>query len=146
MKITRLILLSFSFFFISMISAKAQTLTPQQQEYEKNKVQIFTVNERDNLFNWFGERAKLMNLSEEKEDEYTGVLLFYFVKMGRLDDKDKGNSKEEIIQKMDKLLKKQDTEIREVLTNEEYEIHHKNYDKLVNSIKTRIAETDYSSN
>ena len=139
----QLIILSFTFFFISFFSLNAQTLTPKQQEYEKNKVQIFTVNERDNLLNWFTERAKSMDLSEPKEDEYTGVLIFYFVKMSRLDDKDLGNSKEEILQKMDMLLKKQDIEIKAILSEDEYKIHQKNYNEFIYSIKKRIAETDY---
>jgi len=130
-------------FCIFMISVSAQTLTPKEKEYEENKVQIFTVNERDNLINWFIERSKLMKLTEDKEDEYTTVLLFYYVKMGRLDDKDKGNTKEEIIQKMDILLKKQDKEIKEILTQQQYEIHLENYGKFIKSIKNRIAETNY---
>ncbi len=143
MKIIKLTIISFSLFFIAITEVAAQTLTAKQQEYEKNKVQIFTVNERDNLLNWFTERAKSMNLSETKEDKYTGVLIFYFVKMSRLDDKDLGNSKEEIAQKMDILLKKQDVEIKAILSEDEYKIHQKNYNKFIKSIKKRIAETDY---
>ena len=122
---------------------EAQTLTVKQQEYEKNKVQIFTINERDNLLNWFTDRAKLMNMTEAKEDEYSGILIFYYVKMGRLDDKDQGNSKEEIVQKMDILLKKQDIEIKAILSEDEYKKHQKNYNKFIKSVKKRIAETSY---
>jgi len=143
MKIIKLTIISFSLFLIAITGMTAQTLTAKQQEYEKNKVQIFTVNERDNLLNWFAERAKLMDLSEEKQDEYTGVLIFYFVKMSRLDDKDQGNSKEEILQKLDGLVKKQDTEIKKILTEEQFKIHQKNYGKLLKSIKLRIAQTEY---
>jgi DNA-directed RNA polymerase subunit F len=143
MKAIRLSLLFFSFFIISVTGLKAQTLTPQQQEYEKNKVQIFTVNERDNLLNWFAERAKSMKLSEAKEDEYTGILIFYFVKMSRLDDKDQANSKEEILQKMDKFIVKQNAEVKKILTKEQYKIHIENFDKLIQSIKKRIAETNF---
>ena len=143
MKLNKTILLFIGFSFISLLNINAQELTQKQLEYEKNKVQIFTVNERDNLLNWFSDRAKLMNLTEAKEDEYINILIFYFVKMGRLDDKDKGNSKEEIIQKLDVLIKKQDAEIKEILTEEEYKMHLKNYGEFMQNIKKRIAETDY---
>ena len=143
MKIIKLVTLSFAFFLVANVSMEAQTLTVKQKEYEKNKVQIFTVNERNNLLNWFTERAKSMDLSEAKEDEYTGILIFYFVKMGRLDDKDQGNSKEEILQKMDELTKKQNTEVKEILTKEQYKVHVENFDKLIQSIKNRISETKY---
>ena len=120
MKIILRVVMFFSLFLITSAGMTAQTLTVKQKEYEKNKVQIFTVNERNNLLNWFTERAESMDLSEAKEDEYTGILIFYFVKMGRLDDKDQGNSKEEILQKMDKLTKKQDAEVKKILTKEQY--------------------------
>ena len=131
------------FSLISLLNINAQELTQKQLEYEKNKVQIFTVNERDNLLNWFGDRAKLMNLTETKEDEYTNILIFYFVKMGRLDDKDKENSKEEIIQKLDVLIKKQNAEIKDILTVDQYKMHLENYGEFMQSIKNRITETDY---
>jgi len=137
-------LLCISFFLFSFVHIIAQNLTQKQLEYEKNKVQIFTVKERDNLQIWFNEKVKLMNLSEAKEEKYNNILIFYLVKMGRLDDKDMGNSKEEILQKLDELLLKQDKEIKAILSKEEYEIHLKNYSKMLKSIRNRISETDYS--
>jgi hypothetical protein len=137
-------LLFTSFFLFSFVNLIAQNLTQKELEYEKNKVQIFTVKERDNLQIWFNEKVKLMNLSEAKEEEYNNILIFYLVKMGRLDDKDQGNSKEEILQKLDELLIKQDEEIKAILTNEEYEIHLNNYSKMLKSIRNRVSETDYS--
>ena len=142
MRFLKLPVISILFFLASILAVNAQNLTPAQKEYEKNKVQIFTVNERDNLLNWFTDRSKLMGLSEDKEDEYSGILIFYFVKMGRLDDKDQGNSKEEILQKMDILLKKQDVEIKALLPEDEYDIHQNNYDEFIKIIKKRIIETD----
>ncbi len=143
MKLNKTIFLFIGFSLISLLNINAQELTQKQLEYEKNKVQIFTVNERDNLLNWFGDRAKLMNLTETKEDEYTNILIFYFVKMGRLDDKDKENSKEEIIQKLDVLIKKQNAEIKDILTVDQYKMHLENYGEFMQSIKNRITETDY---
>ncbi len=137
-------LLFISFFLFSFVHIIAQNLTQKQLEYEKNKVQIFTVKERDNLQIWFNEKVKLMNLSEAKEEEYSNIVIFYLVKMGRLDDKDIGNSKEEVLQKLDELLIKQDQEIKASLSEEEYEIHLKNYSKMLKSIRNRISETDYS--
>ena len=84
-----------------------------------------------------------MDLSEDREDDYSSILIFYFVKMGRLDDKDMGNSKEEILQKMDILLKRQDIEIKALLSEDEYDIHQKNYTEFIKTIKKRIIETDY---
>lgn len=139
------LILFFGFCFLTFQSTGAQILNQKMKEYEKNKIQIFTVNERDNLLSWFDEGVVSMNWTEDKKDEYYSILLYYFVKMARLDDKDKGNSKEEVIIKMDEILIKQDMEIKEVLTKEEYEKHQKNYKTLLTTIRTRISETDYKN-
>jgi len=140
-----LLILFIGFYFLTVQKADAQILNQKMKDYEKNKVQIFTVNERDNLLSWFDEGVVSMNLTEDKKDEYYSILLYYFVKISRLDDKDKGNSKEELIIKMDELLIKQDLEIKEMLTKVEYEKHQKNYNNLLTSIRTRISETDYKN-
>ena len=60
-----------------------------------------------------------------------------------LDDKDMGNSKEDIIQKMDEMIVNQDKELEKILSPEEFAMHVKIYDRLLLSVKNRIAETDY---
>jgi hypothetical protein len=132
------------FFLISFLGVNAQVLTQKQMEYEKNKVQIFTEKERDNVQLWHQKRLELMNLSDDTEEKYNNTLVFYLVKMARLDDKDMGNSKEEVLQKLDELLIRQDEEIKEILSEDEYKTHLDNYGKILKSIRTRIEETDYS--
>ncbi len=141
---TKQLLIFTSLFFISFLNLLGQNLTEKQMEYEKNKVQIFTEKERDNIQLWHQNRLELMNLSEDTEEKYSNTLVFYLVKMARLDDKDMGNSKAEIVQKLDELLIKQDEEIKEILSDKEYEIHLENYSKILKSIRTRIEETDYN--
>ena len=143
MKIKYLLIISTGLFLFLSQNSKAQILSPKLQEYEKNKVQIFTVQERDNLHTWFNEGINKMDLNKADKEEYYSIILYYFVKMGRLDDKDHGNSKKEIEKKLDELLKKQDVEIREILSEENYEIHIENYGNLIKSIRIRIAETEY---
>lgn len=125
------------------MTIKAQDLSTKQQEYEKNKVELFTVKERDNLQYWIQEEFTKMNLSEEKEDEYISTLLSFKAKMGRLVDKDKNYSKDEILQKLDELIIRQNKAIKKILTNEEYEMHLETYNKLLLSIKNRISETEF---
>ena len=131
-------------FLIFCTSITAQELTEKQKEYQENKVQIFTVEERNNLQNWIQEEFSQMNLSEEKEEQYSTILLSYMGKIQRLDDKDMGNSKEDIVQKMDEMIVNQDKELEKILSPEEFAMHVKIYDKLLLSVKNRIAETDYS--
>ena len=132
------------FLFTGMNSViKAQVTDPVLNEYEKNKVQIFSVKERDNLYNWFEERMKQMDMTPDERDEYYSIILYYAVKMGRLDDKDKYVSKEYLEKKIDRLVKKQNKELKEILSEENYKIHLKNYGKLLESIKKRVEETRY---
>jgi len=131
-------------FLIFCTSITAQELTEKQKEYQENKVEIFTVEERNNIQNWIQEEFSQMNLSEEKEEQYSTILLSYMGKIQRLDDKDMGNSKEDIVQKMDEMIVNQDKELEKILSPEEFAMHVKIYDKLLLSVKNRIAETDYS--
>ena len=121
----------------------AQELTEKQKEYQENKMQIFTLEERNNIQNWIQKEFAQMNLSEEKEAQYSTILLSYMGKIQRLDDKDMGNSKEDIIQKMDEMIVNQDKELEKILSPEEFAMHVKIYDRLLLSVKNRIAETDY---
>ena len=116
----------------------------KQKKYHENKVEIFTVEERNNIQNWIQKEFAQMNLSEEKEEQYSTILLSYMGKIQRLDDKDMGNSKEDIVQKMDEMIVNQDKELEKILSPEEFAMHVKIYDKLLLSVKNRIAETDYS--
>ena len=130
-------------FLVFCSSITAQELTEKQKEYQENKVQIFTLEERNNIQNWIQKEFAQMNLSEEKENQYTTILLSYMGKIQRLDDKDMGNSKEDILEKMDELIEKQDMELEKILSPEEFAMHVKIYDRLLLSVKNRIAETDY---
>lgn len=130
-------------FRIFCTSITAQELTEKQKEYQENKVQIFTLEERNNIQNWIQKEFAQMSLSEETENQYTTILLSYMGKIQRLDDKDMGNSKEDIIQKMDEMIVNQDKELEKILSPEEFAMHVKIYDQLLLSVKNRIAETDY---
>ena len=72
-------------FLIFCTSITAQELTEKQKEYQENKVEIFTVEERNNIQNWIQEEFSQMNLSEEKEEQYSTILLSYMGKIQRLD-------------------------------------------------------------
>ena len=127
----------------SCLSMNGQEMTQKQKEYEENKVEIFTIDERDNTQMWVQEEVEKMGLSEEVTNEYSNILLFYLGKIRRLDDKDMGNSKSDILEKMDHLIIKQNADVKEVLTEEQYEMHLEFYDKMILMMKTRIAETEF---
>ena len=109
----------------------------QQATKEDVKVKIFTHEERDNLQLWFHEQVKRMGISEEKESQYNSILIYYIAKISRLDDKDQDLSKEEFKAKLNEYLDKQDKDLRELLTEEQFAIHKEIYGEFLRSAYQR---------
>ena len=110
------------------------------QEYSKKdrKVTIFTSEEKDNLQMWFNKEVdERMNLTPEEKDEYNSILTYYIVKMGRLDDKDKDFTKEELKIEVEKLLAKQDAELKLALSARQYAVHQEIYGELMSAAYKR---------
>ena len=108
-----------------------------QQTKEEVKVQIFTHEERDNLQLWYNEELQRMDLSEEKESQYNSILFYYIAKITRLDDKDQDLSKEEFMAKLNEYLDKQDQDLKEILTEEQFAIHKEIYGEFLRSAYRR---------
>lgn len=109
------------------------------QEYTKaeRKVQIFTPAEKDNLQMWFHREIHKMDFSEEELDQYYAVIFYYVAKISRLDDLDKGYTKEEFKVELNKLLAKQEVDLKEMLTKKRYNLHTKIYARFLESAYIR---------
>ena len=114
------------------------------QEYSKaeRKVQIFTPEEKDNLQMWFHREIYKMDFTEEELDQYYAVIFYYIAKISRLDDLDKGYTKEEFKVELNKLLAKQDIDLKEMLTEERYKIHVEIYDVFLSAAYERWGITN----
>ncbi len=117
-------------------------LNAQEMSKEERKVQIFTYEEKANLQNWFNEEVKRMDLSEEAEAQYNSIIVYYIAKISRLDDKDQEFTKEEFKAELNKYLAKQDTELQEVLTPEQFAIHKEIYGEFIRSASKRWGIDD----
>jgi hypothetical protein len=117
-------------YFLLLMMILLVGLNSYAQEYSKaeRKVQIFTPDEKDNLQMWFHKEIHAMDFTEEELDEYYAVVFYYISKISRLDDLDKGYTAAEFKVELNKLLAKQDADIKEMLTSDRYEIHNKTYD------------------
>jgi hypothetical protein len=109
------------------------------QEYTKaeRKVQIFTPEEKDNLQMWFHREIHKMDFTEEELDQYYAVIFYYVAKISRLDDLDKGYTKKEFKVELNKLLAKQDVDLKEMLTEERYNLHLKIYARFLEAAYKR---------
>ena len=124
----------YSFVVLFSCSLSAQTLTAKQKEREKNKVEIYSAEERDNLQRYYHEEVKKMNLSEKEESNYYETLVSYTYDMARLNDKDKGLNSEEIKTKLDGLVTKMNSEMKSMLSTEQYIIHLETFNRVLTSI------------
>ncbi len=112
-------------------------INAQELSKEDRKVRIYSSEEIDNIQNWYHREVKKMNLSEEEMDQYSAILVYYVAKIARLDDKDKGYSEERFKKELNSLLAKQDEELKELLTPEQFEIHKKIYGEFLSSAYRR---------
>jgi hypothetical protein len=119
-------------FFTGLIPLRAQ-----QEPENEVKVQTFTQEERDNLQLWYHEGLQKMGLSEETEARYQRILTYYAVKLARLDDRDQEWTPEQLKGKLKEYLTKQESEIREILTPEQYTMHQEIYGEFLRSIYRR---------
>ena len=122
---------------VTLLMLTCTTLIGQskkQLEREKNKVEVFTVEERANLQLYFYEKTKAMDLSEEVEEEYYMYILQYVYDMQRLNDKDKDYTDEEIKTELTKLIDKIDTKVKPILTDEQFKMHKANWEALLKSV------------
>ena len=124
-------------FSAMLILACAIPTSGQQETKEDVKVKIFTHEERDNLQLWYHQELRRMGLSEEKESQYNSILFYYIAKISRLDDKDQDFSKEEFKARLNEYLDKQDKDLREILTDEQFAVHKEIYGEFLRSAYRR---------
>ena len=122
--------------FIGFLSTYAQSTT------EENKVQIFTYEEKANLQNWFQKEIQQMKLSQEQEASYSSIITYYVAKIARLDDKDQDYSKEEFKAKLNEFLGKQDADLKEILSDDQFAIHKEIYGEFLRSAYKRWGIDD----
>lgn len=108
-------------------------------DLEKNKVQIFSAEERANLQLHFYDKTQEMNLPEDVEEDYYRLVLHYIYDMQRLNDKDKDFTDAEVKVELEKLVTKMNSKIELVLTKEKYQMHLNNFNDLLKSIYRRNA-------
>jgi len=122
---------------VLLITLGTASAWAQSGTKEANKVEIFTYEEKANLQNWFQEEIKSMELTQETEAQYSSIITYYISKIARLDDKDQDYSKEEFKAKLNEYLVKQDKDLIEILSPEQFVIHKDIYGAFLKSAYKR---------
>lgn len=130
MKYLKVILLGFSFGLVfNAYGQKSQ----KQMDLEKNRVQIFNDEERANVQFHFYEKTVALGLSDEVEAEYYRIVLKNVYAMSRIDDKDQNNTEEEQRTKLKEMVAIMNTEVKPILTKEQYQQHVNNFNDVLKS-------------
>ena len=119
MKIIKLIFILIFTLSFSQINAQSE----KDQEKQDNKVRLFSEAEFANLHIWFYTEVQKMKLSENADNEYSSILSMHVFRMSRLDDKDKGYSKDVIIKKFNEIFDKLNVDIKPVLNEDQFVQH-----------------------
>jgi|AVFP01.1.fsa_nt_gi hypothetical protein len=124
------------------LTMNAQVDKQKQLQREKDKVTLFTPEERANLQLWFYEQTQKMGLSEELNDEYNRIFYGYIYEMGRLNDKDLGMSDAEIRKEFELLVDKLNGEMKQLLSKDQYIQHLENFGEIVRKAYRRVNWND----
>ncbi|WP_299273919.1 hypothetical protein [uncultured Psychroserpens sp.] len=130
---------------LSFINVNSQNLSQKQIERQKNKVELFSVQEFSNLHFWFHNKVQDLKLSNDVEEQYSYIISKYTYKMSRLDDKDSTYSYNEMVQEIHVLIDKTNTDLKPILTQKQYRENV----KIMNTFKELVLnklELKYSQN
>ncbi|SFN62009.1 hypothetical protein SAMN04487989_10264 [Bizionia echini] len=116
----------------------AQNKTEKDIELQEAKVDtVYTVEERANIQRWFYERVNDMQLKPDVRDDYDRIINKYVFDMSRLNDADKNYTREEIHDKFDEMVDKMNTELKSILTTDQYVNHLENFGEIQRSVYRR---------
>ncbi|KAA1244442.1 hypothetical protein [Aquimarina sp. RZ0] len=122
---------------LTSLATFSQTQKEKQQERQKNKVEIFSSKEKDNLQVFVAEEVGKMKLSEDLQDDYYMIIGYHTNKMSRLDDKDAQLTEKEVISRFKQMIKDLETDVKEILTKDQFTIHQESFSKIVTSVYNR---------
>lgn len=119
------------------------TMSEKQIRRQAAKVDtVYTVQERANIELWFNDRVNEMNLTKEKREEYDTIVFSHIYEMSRLNDKDKNYTIDEIHTKFDAIVDDMNSELKVLLTNDQYINHLENFGQIVRSIYHKYGWED----
>jgi hypothetical protein len=104
----------FTIFALLLFANSFGQKSQKEINQEKNKVQIFS-----------------------DEEDYYRLLLHYVYDIQRLDDKDKGNSDDEVKAGLEKIVSTMNSKIQPVLSEKQYQQHLYNFNDILKSIYRR---------
>lgn len=114
----------------------------KQIEQKENKVDtLYTTEEKNYMQKWLNDEVKKMNLTVNERAEYYRILLDNTTRMSRLNNKENNFTKKELKQKLTKQVDTMNIQIKNLLNEEQYKIHNKNFDLILWNVYLRNGWT-----
>ena len=111
------------------------TMSEQQIRRQAAKVDtVYTVEERANMGVWLNDRVQEMKLSSEVREEYDAIVFSRIYDMTRINDKDKNYTDAEMQDKFDEIVDKMNSEVKKILSTEQYINHLENFAEIERSV------------
>ena len=111
------------------------TMSQQQIRRQAAKVDtVYTTEERANMGVWFNDRVQDMKLTPEVREEYDAIIFSRIYDMTRINDKDKNYTDAEMQDKFDEIVDKMNSEVKKILSTEQYINHLENFAEIERSV------------
>lgn len=107
-----------------------QEIEQEKKIEESKETSIYTPEQEEYMEKWFEDNISKMNFSDEEKSEYNRVLLSYTSKMGQPNKNENNYSDKELKQELNKIVDKMNSEMKIMLTKEQYKMHVDNF-KLI---------------
>lgn len=125
----------FLVFATSLSTYGQNTMSQQQIRRQAAKVDTaYTAQERANMGVWLNDRVKEMKLTPEVREEYDAIVFSRIYDMTRINDKDKNYTDAEMHDKFDEIVDKMNSEVKKILTTEQYINHLENFAEIERSV------------
>ena len=110
-------------------------MSQQQIRRQAAKVDtVYTTEERANMGVWFNDRVQDMKLTPEVREEYDAIIFSRIYDMTRINDKDKNYTDAEMQDKFDEIVDKMNSEVKKILSTEQYINHLENFAEIERSV------------
>ena len=128
-RINLFLFLTLSFFY--------SFLNAQEDKESKQPRQVFTSEERDSLQLWFYDRATAMGIKGEKRDSFYNIILYNSSRVKKLLKRQDELAQDALVSKFEALLDEQNSEVRQLLDERQYQYYLETYSKMMDSVYRR---------
>lgn len=132
-----------SFVLLCSLTVFGQTTKKDKQVTSKEKVvtkRLYTEKEAEKIRQEYRKNVKTIGMSAEVQKKYTKIITDYTKKLTYI-NKDRSQTREQYIAKVDRVIREQNSKIQKILTPNQYKKHLIIYNPFAESVRYRIEHS-----